>query len=307
MFSAGLVALLWCVLLAGNDAGAEPATEHGADMVAKSLQSAPTQVKVTTEVGPVTGLSPEVVDGAGVVAAAAGECHRQKVTMAYADAKGPFIRFTGVKKWCYNGQRVTYEDMDVEPWIRPDSRYGPGEDGFRYVSSALKKSDRFLTFNGHRNGAHKSVRVGRFEWRVHGFPEAAQVYVPYVSRTGRYDGSCKGPTPTDLSPRVTRVKPAGGAKSVLPTANVEATFLRPMDARTIDGATFYVRRQGSTGPQVRSRVSYDSRTKTALLNPVDKLPTGIYTATVFAGPFGVLTSGGDPIVSKKVWSFTVGR
>ena len=306
-FSVGLVALLSGVMFVANDAGAEPTGNQEADLVAESLQAAPVPMTVKTEVGPITDLPADPLNGAGVVAVASGECHRQPVTMTYADAEGPFIKFTGMKKWCYNGQSVTYGDMDVEPWIRPDSRYGPGEDGFRYVPSALRKSDRYLAYNGRSKGAHESVRVGRFEWRVHGFPDAAQVYVPYVSRTGRYNGSCVGPDPKDLSPRVTRVRPAMGAKDVSPRTNVEATFLGSMNARTIDGSTFYLRKQGSTGPQVRATVSYNATTKTALLNPAAGLSTGTYTATVFAGPFGVLTAGGDPITSNKVWSFTVSR
>lgn len=226
--------------------------------------------------------------------------------MTYTDDKGPFIKFTGIKKWCYNGSRVTSGSMDVEPWIRPDSRYGPGKDGFRYVPSALKKSDRYLAHNGRANGAHESVRVGRFEWRVNGFPKAAQVYNPFVSRTGRYNGECVGPKPKDFSPRVTTVRPADGAKGVAPTSNVEATFFGPMDATTIDGSTFYLTKKDGTGAQVRARVSYDAARKTAVLNPAASLPRGTYTATVFAGPFGALTAQGDPIVGSKSWSFNVG-
>ena len=227
--------------------------------------------------------------------------------MRYDDLSGkPFIRFTGIKKWCYGGGRVTQGTMEVETWIRPDLRYEPGQDGYRYVGSALKKSDRFLSFNGHRNGAHESVRVGRFEWRVHGFPRAAQVLNPYVSRTGRYDGTCVGPKPRDASPKVTAVKPAGGAEGISPSANVEAVFSREMRAGTISGGTFYLTKKGS-GAEVKARIRYDASRRRAVLDPARNLSSGTYTATVSAGPFGVLTTEGDPITSNKTWTFTVAR
>ena len=78
------------------------------------------------------------------------------------------------------------------------------------------------------------------------------------------------------------------AKGVLRTADVQATFSRPMNAGTIDGATFYLRKQGTTGPQVRAKVSYNAATRTALLNPTNNLETGAYTATVLPETGGAL-------------------
>lgn len=288
--------LLALVLFASTGrAQSQSSAEPGADETESYGVQNP---RVVTEYGEVTAMPS---------AARSAECHRQNVTMKYEDAPNkPFITFTGVKRWCYNGTRVTSGSMDVETWIRPDSRYGPGRDGYRYAPAELKKTDRFLTYNGRRYGAHESVRIGRFEYRAHGFDRAAQVLNPYVSRTGRYNGACDGPRPKDASPRVGAVKPAGGAKNVPPSANVEAAFNRNMGVKAVNGSTFQLVKRDAFDP-VSASIRYDATKRKATLNPSRRLAPGTYTATVFAGPFGVLTSEGDPIASSKVWSFTVGR
>lgn len=266
----------------------------------------PTSTKTTT--GEITAVSPNSVSGSRMVAASA-ECHRQQVTMQYSDAEGPFIKFTGIKEWCYDGYRVTYGNMDVETWIRPELRYGSDQTGYRYVPSALKETDEFLTYDGRQNGAHESIRVGRFEYINPRFDRPTSVLMPYVSRTGRYNGACDGPLPKDVSVRVASVNPTEGAKSVPATANVEATFSRKMDANTIDGVTFYLA-DSETGAEIPATYSYDVESKTATLDPKGRLTPGVtYTATVQAGFYGVLTTEGDPIslTGHKVWSFIVAR
>ena len=297
VLSTGVVLLLLAhmLLASSGTAWSQGGAEPGADEPESYGVQNP---RVVTEYGEITR---------ELSVAGAGECHRQNVIMQYEDASNkPFIKFTGTKKWCYNGQRVTSGTMDVEAWIRPDSRYGPGQDGYRYVASGLKSSDRFLSYNGRGNGAHESVRVGRFEYRAHGFPRAAQVLNPYISRTGRYDGTCGGPKPKDVSPKVGAVKPALGAKGVPATANVEAAFSRQMRTSTIGRATFQIIKRGALDP-VGATYRYDAMNRKAILNPKSRLVPGTYTATVYAGPFGALTSGGDPLISNKTWSFTVGR
>lgn len=261
---------------------------------------------VRTEVGGITEVPPGSLPGSdSVTALASEECHRQKVSMGYTDSADKiYLKFTGIKFWCYDGQKVTRGGMNVEPWIRSDSRYGPDQDGYRYVASGLESSDQFLTWNGRPDGAHESVRVGRFEYRAHGFPRAAQVLNPYVSRTGRYNGACDGPKPRDASPRVTAVKPAGGAKGVSPLANVEAVFSKEMSAETIDRGTFQLVKKGDFDP-VRASITYDATEKKAIIDPVSGLSAGTYTATVYSGPFGALTAEQDPLIANKVWTFTV--
>lgn len=304
--------VLLLLLALGSFAGAGSVWAEDASSVAAPVTTlGPSGVKpVSTEtrVSEIVEIPPNALPGGETVEARASEeCHRQKVTMSYADASDKiYLKFTGIKFWCYDGQRVTRAGMNVEPWIRPDSRYGPGQDGYRFVGSGLKRSDRFLAYNGHRNGAHESVRIGRFEYRVRGFPKAAQVLNPYISRTGRYDGTCVGPKPKDISPKVTAVKPTGGAKGVSPSANVEAVFSREMRARTIDGGTLQLVKRGAFDP-VQGSIRYDAAKRKAVLDPARRLSAGTYTATVSSGPFGALTSEGDPLIASRTWSFTVTR
>jgi hypothetical protein len=229
--------------------------------------------------------------------------------MEYVDsASKPYIRFTATKEWCSDGYRVTQATMNVkEAWVRPDLKYGPDRDGYVYVPSALKKTDRFLTYKGHPNGAHQSTRKGRFEYRLHGVSEPAQVLNPFLSRTGRYDGTCVGPTPADYSPRIKSIEPTAGSTRVSPAANVKASFSTPMDPTTLDGASFYLIHK-ATGSQVAASYRYDPATRTVVLDPRRLLTSGAtYTATVYAGPFGVKTANGDPVVSGKTWAFQVAR
>lgn len=306
------VGVLLLLLVLGSFAGAgSVGAEDENDAARLTKQSGHFGVepaRVETEIGEVTGVSPGTLSGGETTTdRAREECHRQTVTMNYVDASDKvFLRFSGTKFWCYDGYRVTRAGMSVEPWIRPDFRYAPGRDGYRYVASGLKKSDRFLTYRGHRYGAHESVRIGRFEWRVHGSPKATQVVNPYVSRTGRYNGACDGPKPRDASPKVGVVKPGGGAKGVSPSVNVEAAFSRTMRASSINGGTFGLTKRGAFDP-VQASIRYDATKRRAILDPRRRLAAGTYTATVYSGPFGALTTEGDPLITSKAWSFTVSR
>ena len=288
-----------------NDTGK---TRPSADIAAKR---GVTPTSVETKVGEITTIDPSSVpdeQSNGIKPQYAEQCHRQLIIMEYKDNSGkPFIKFTGVKKWCFNGQKVTRGTMDVVPWIRADFKYGPGQDGYRYVPSALKKTDRFFTYKGHFHGALESTRLGRFEYRVHGLGKVAQVLNPYVSRIAHYDGACDGPNPKDASPRVTALKPAAGARGIPAMANVEATFSRKMNPRTLKSTNFYLVNK-RTGDEVRATYRYDAAKKKAILDPVRRLSPGVtYTARVFSGPYGALTADGDPITSNKTWSFVVAR
>lgn len=287
-----------------NDPGVKGSSVPGAEK--RGVEPA----SVETTVGEITEIPASSVPGTddGVSNQAGGQCHRQKVTMSYNDSAGKaYLEFTGIKWWCYDGWRVTSAGMDVEPWIRPDFQYKRGQDGYRYVPSGLKKKDEFLTYNGRANGAHNSVRVGRFEYRLHGFGKPAQVINPYVSRTGRYNGACDGPKPKDVSPKVTTVKPSNRATGVPATANVEATFSNSMNPKTLRSANFYLVNE-RTGAEVRATYRYDAAKRKAILDPVRGLSRGAtYTANVFSGPYGARTAKGDPILASKTWTFAVAR
>ena len=270
-----------------------------------------TPASVEIRVGKVTTVAPGSVPGGqttGIRPQYAEQCRQQLVGMQYNDNAGkPYLKFTGIKKWCFDGSKVTRGTMDVAPWIRADFKYGPGQDGYRYVPSALKKTDRFLNYKGRYHGALENTRLGRFEYRLHGFGKAAQVFNPYVSRIAHYDGTCDGPSPRDASPRVTAVKPAVGSRGVPATANVEATFSRKMNPRTLKSFNFYLVNK-RTGDEVQAAYRYNEVKKTAVLDPVRRLSAGTtYTARVYSGPYGALTATGDPIISDKTWSFVVAR
>ena len=266
---------------------------------------------IKTTVGKITSVSPSSVLGkqdAGVRPLYAEQCHRQLILMQYNDSVGkPYIKFTGVHEWCFDGQKVTKDAMPVQTWISPKYKYQAGQDGYRYVPSALKSTDHYFTYKGHWHGAQTATRLGRFEYRVHGSAGLPQVLMPFVSRTGHYDGTCDGPQPKDASPRVVAVNPVAGAKGVAPTANIKATFSRAMNPRTLKAVNFYLVSK-STGAEIRATYRYDTAKKTAILDPVRRLTRGsTYTATVFSGQYGALTVGGDPISAPKTWSFFVSK
>ena len=84
-----------------------------------------------------------------------------------------------------------------------------------------------------------------------------------------------------------------------------------MDASTTDGdpstitaTTFMLFTNGST-TQVAAKVSYDSSTRTAKLNPNDNLMRGVtYRAVVTTGVHDV---AGNPLAQQIEWLFTVKR
>ena len=307
-FSAVLLLLLvavWPLVGVGN---AQTNNESAAGKIGK-YGVAPS---IKTTVGKITSVSPSSVpreQNSGIRPLYTEQCHRQLLTMEYDDSVGkPFIKFTGVHEWCFDGQKVTKNSMPVQPWISPKYKYQPGQDGYRYVPSALKSTDRYFTYNGHWHGAQRNTRLGRFEYHTHGISKPTQVLMPFVSRVGHYDGTCTGPLPSDRSPRVVSVKPTNASRNVPATANVEATFFSDMDPATINGSNFYLFKEGS-GAQVGATVRYDAATKTAILNPRRNLsPGATYRARIYGGPYGVLTPTGDPIMQQNAGpSFTVAR
>ena len=303
------VPLLFLMLVLSVSVG-HAKTENGMASSAKEPGSSTVPApRVQTIVGKVEFYTPLQSGSEGNrLAAYAPLCHRQQVTMQYSDGSGPFIKFTGTKKWCFDGYKVTSGGMDVtEAWIRSDMRSGSDKDGYVYVPSGLKKTDRFLTYNGHANGAHESTRTGRFEYRFAGQTQPAQVLMPFLSRTGRYDGACGGPNPKDVAPKILGFEPASGATGVPASANVKVRFSAPMNPSTFDGSTFVLKKQG-TFDEVAATYRYDAATKAAILDPRSSLTAGAtYTASVWNGPYGVKTAAGDPIYSYKTWSFTVAR
>jgi hypothetical protein len=99
-------------------------------------------------------------------------------------------------------------------------------------------------------------------------------------------------------------------------SNVTAKFNRVMRAGTINGSTFYLKREGSLSA-IPATVSYSRTSKTANLNPEGNLEAGAtYTAAVKGGKRGVRASDGGKLGGTKdraatfasgkvTWSFTI--
>lgn len=283
--------------------------ESGSDL---SVEDPPTTIPVepqgpTVEVGEIESISPsEALSGEQARAVSnskATQCNRQRVIMSYPEA-----RFTGIKKWCYDGTRVTSATMEVKPFVRPESRYTKNRDGWVYVPKALKKTDRFIRANGVARGAHLSTRTGRFEYRVNGQAKPQAVYIPSITRTAYGTGACKGPKPKDLAPKLVAIYPAKGQKGVPRGNNMVAKLNMEAKKNTANVGTFYAinNKTGEYVDGATGRLTGDL--KTILIVPYKPLDANTsYTATIAAGPYGVLGKTGDPLQTGVTWTFTTGK
>ena len=108
-------------------------------------------------------------------------------------------------------------------------------------------------------------------------------------------------------PEVVKVAPAQGARDVSPKANVTADFSEAMDAGTLNGKTFSLRKKG-TATGVAAKVSYDASKRRVVLNPADSLKPGMtYVATVRGGSGRAADLAGNPLPGAETWTFTVRR
>jgi hypothetical protein len=114
------------------------------------------------------------------------------------------------------------------------------------------------------------------------------------------------------APTVVSTVPGSGATGVSPSINnVKATFSEAMDASTTDGdpstitaTTFMLFQNGSTA-QVAAKVSYDSSSRTAKLNPNNNLSRGVTYRAVLTT--GVQDVAGNSLAQQKEWLFKVKR
>jgi chitodextrinase len=112
--------------------------------------------------------------------------------------------------------------------------------------------------------------------------------------------------PDTKPPSVTLSFPSSGASDVTTSANVTATFSEAMAPATITASTFVLR--DSMNVVVPAQISYDSSTKTAILNPSSLLSVlTVYTITLKGGTNGVKDLSGNPMSSDVVWSFATAR
>jgi Concanavalin A-like lectin/glucanases superfamily/Malectin domain/Domain of unknown function (DUF1929)/Bacterial Ig domain/Bacterial Ig-like domain len=112
-----------------------------------------------------------------------------------------------------------------------------------------------------------------------------------------------GPPPPPPPLSVTGTNPDNGATGIAPSTSIRATFSRPMDASTITGSSFTLKRS-SDGTAVAASVAYDGSSNTATLTPTTALAsTTGYTARLDTT---IKSSDGTPLPSAYSWSFTTG-
>ena len=111
--------------------------------------------------------------------------------------------------------------------------------------------------------------------------------------------------PDTNPPVVVGNTPANGASLVSPNTNVTVSFNEPMDAATIDTATFELR--DGANNLVPAVISYDPVARRATLDPDNVLDYATtYNATVRGGAIEptVKDSSGNALAADYVWSFT---
>ena len=156
-----------------------------------------------------------------------------------------------------------------------------------------------------------SSNGGLWAWGANGYGQLGDGTTTGRDYPVQVGGLVGGPPQEDtINPWVTQVVPADAATGVRRNSKVIASFSERMDAATINQQTFTLMKEGATTTEVAAKVSYNSATKEATLNPNKPLSKGeSYTATVSTGAKDLAgnqldqdhTGSGDP----REWSFTV--
>lgn len=220
-----------------------------------------------------------------------------RMTFGMAAADGTLVLPVG-------GEMVVFESASEAP----DTTITSGPSGTVRSTSAtfgFSASESGSTFQCRRDGgswaecvspkSYSSLSQGSHTFEVAATDRAGNRDPTPVKRTWKVD---------TVAPRVSSASPSSGATGVSPTANVVATFSEAMKASTITRTTVKLIRKGTTTP-VTATVTYDPSIKRAKLDPGASLRRGaIYTATVTTG---VKDLAGNPMASRKSWSFTVRR
>ena len=108
------------------------------------------------------------------------------------------------------------------------------------------------------------------------------------------------------APTVTATSPVDGSVTVCLTKTVGATFNEPMNAGTINTATFVVT---DNGVAVAGTVGYDAQQRVASFNPSSAsgfAATRTFVVTIKSGPAGVRDLAGNALAADRVWSFSTG-
>jgi hypothetical protein len=110
--------------------------------------------------------------------------------------------------------------------------------------------------------------------------------------------------PDTVAPTIAGVSPPNAATGVAPAADVRVTFSESMDPATISASSFELRAGGTVVP---AAVTYDSATRSAVLNPADTLAgSAVYTLTVRGGSTDprVKDVAGNALASNFTSSFS---
>ncbi|MBA3415205.1 MAG: Ig-like domain-containing protein, partial [Chloroflexia bacterium] len=127
------------------------------------------------------------------------------------------------------------------------------------------------------------------------------------------DGGTVDPTPDShtwtvdtTAPKVSRVTPAPRARGIDASTNVTAVFAEGMDPASLTATTFTLNPEGENTP-IAAAVTYDAKSKKAVLDPDAALDEGTtYRATIAGKADGATDLAGNPLAASKVWSFTTG-
>ena len=155
------------------------------------------------------------------------------------------------------------------------------------------------TANAWRIGAYQTAATGNFD----GLIDDVRIYRRAISAAVVQADLAAAVQPEHFAPSVESTSPLDSAEGVSSTATVRATFSEPMQAGSIDAATFVLR--DSAGNEVASTVQYVSSTRSAILTPSSPLAGNArYVATVKGGPSGVADLAGNRLGADVSWSFT---
>jgi hypothetical protein len=106
------------------------------------------------------------------------------------------------------------------------------------------------------------------------------------------------------NPTITGVTPQNGSSEISTTTTLTAAFSEQLNAASVTGTTFELRRAGTLVP---ATVTYSAATSTATLTPTAALQAATtYVATVRGGASGVRDPAGNFLSNDYSWSFTTG-
>jgi hypothetical protein len=148
------------------------------------------------------------------------------------------------------------------------------------------------------------VPDSRYALDTEAHPNCDQCRIRVVAHDGFHGTAADSDTfRVHNEPRVVWEWPTDGSQDAPAFTKLRAVFRDPMQAQTIDEASFTV--VDDQGSPVAGRVSYDADTSEAVFSPDAPLR---YRGTYMAGlSRSILDRFGQPLLEDHVWSFTVER